>query len=329
MRRKRASSDATPALYVRIDKAIRDKFGDWVEEETGLSEKQVVENLIKWFLGLSPGEQQQVIAGHSVIGVGELIEQLAWADHAFDRRFWDRARQEFEVLEKKAIAINASGFVRIAQYKQAFCWLDIAIGLRNEAFEKSDTDRLAMARKALVKSTLINKRKQNQLIADEGPKQRQLIIAYNLACAFSLMAQFKAEFVLFDTINSMMVDNNEETIKNAWKDIGGQWRKLIEEKIDVDEAKVVISDTERYALESLHYLNQLMGDREVFAYVVNVIRNDRDFDFLRHDIQYGSQFERILSASVSSRESLLQDLSESQDLDPDNPEILSAIGLNS
>ena len=126
-------------IYVRIDPEVRQSFQQFVlgRKKDGVSEKRVIERLLRDFMSLSDEERMGVLRSERVdpVGVfGDLIYQFTWADHAFSTGQWAWAIEEYRRLREMASA--APGIRLISTYKLGYSWLDVANSLRREAVQQ-------------------------------------------------------------------------------------------------------------------------------------------------------------------------------------------------
>src|SRR5262245_41867809 len=115
-------------IYVRIDPDDKKWLGTYAKSTSGLSEKFIIGQLVKHFRRLTDTERTELLRGgvNPLVSVGAAMELMAWAEHAFNLKLWEWALEAYHRLAEDAGA--SRGFRRLAEYKQGYCWLDIAIG---------------------------------------------------------------------------------------------------------------------------------------------------------------------------------------------------------
>jgi len=203
----RQKSISGNTIYARIDPKDKKWLGERVNAEGDWSESMVISQLLKYLRSLSVQDQRNLIKyGPDFAGVGEIINYSLWLGHAFSQEFWQWALEECYRLAAACVqAQSGNELWSFAQYRAAFCWLEIAILLRREAIKLHDPESwnnsswdksYACADWALCASIVHNK---CHSVGRPGAKEifkaesRHPLVAYNLACGMSLRAQYAIE----------------------------------------------------------------------------------------------------------------------------------------
>lgn len=121
-------------FFVRLETDLKDWLNQYVEiKGRPFNNTYIINKILRYFKNASPDEQAAMMGMQlpAVASVGRLSEIMAWADHAFRADRWEWAIETYyKLLEESR---GALGYERFAHYKIGFCWLEIALDLRQEA----------------------------------------------------------------------------------------------------------------------------------------------------------------------------------------------------
>ena len=195
-------SSGSDTIYARINPEDKNWLKTRVQKEPGWSENLVIAALVKYFRSLSEIDQQNLVAGDSVFAsFDEIFHRGSWLQHAFGQKFWQWALDECYELAK-ICERGSYALWTFAQYRAAFCWLEIAILLRREAIKFCRAefwDQCYEAADWAICASLVHNRCHSAgrpgLDAEKifNAPSRHPLVAYNLACGMSLRARYSIE----------------------------------------------------------------------------------------------------------------------------------------
>lgn len=280
-------------IYARVDPEVKEWLASYVERNPDLSERKIIEGLIRFFWRSfkSDDERRQVLDGKHFTEFGDLVEKLGWADHAFSTKSWTWAIEEYGEVE--TLSDKAPGIRRLAEYKQSYCYLDVAMDLRALALQKAGSERRDLfdaAKRSLLTSVVFTERYLGEV--------QHRVLVYNIACAWSLYAQYTIESLLpqeyvaklSETLALSLPYGSQPTSRleeEEWKKIGLEWRNLRGESGDVLGAMIESSITVCVG-KAMKRLYELTSSKERslpknYQFLVNMAKYDSDTLFLRFD----------------------------------------------
>ncbi|MDG3008455.1 hypothetical protein [Paludisphaera mucosa] len=116
------------------------------------------------------------------------MDLIVWADHAFNLYPREWALEAYARLSEDTG--TSRGFRRLAESKEGFCWLDIAVGHRREAMLKirslEQWNECLNAANQAIEMSLLH-------IGDFQQLGEHLVVHYNKACSWGLSAQYAVE----------------------------------------------------------------------------------------------------------------------------------------
>jgi len=279
-------------LCIRVPQENKQRLADF-KHATGFSTTRVVEELLTYFWSLRTDEQRRdLVKGVRLAELDEALEQLGWADHAFGLRRWIWALEEYRSLEQIP-GRKAAGLRRLAQYKQAFCFLDIAAELRRAGFT-GQADRRVEYLSAAIKAIKCSIALGLRYISDTPHR----VVRFNIACGWSLAAQYEIESaivnestlkVLKDALSHPDHQRRNEADEMAWKAIGVKWRTLrAKDGRVLHETTVadVVADRTRQAMANLRSMTEpekVSLLPKAFHFLRDLADEDPDLRFLRCD----------------------------------------------
>jgi hypothetical protein len=318
-------------IYVRIDPKDRGWLKKYVRDHPELSEKAVVAGLIKYFKSLPPGERNDILRDPESVRsrIGAVIELMGWGDHAFSEGNWEWALEAYSALLRRH-SEDAPGMKRFVYYKRGFCWLDVAIRLREEALraivlapgnvvpDELWHDHYQAADQAIDMS--IHNNEQFERLGGKHP-----MVHYSIACGWALRAKYAVERALprnDDPLielagavekNSNVTPRDRSPDKEVWmKKIAESWRK----KVATSECKRLEADVERFARKAMEALDDILREgvtelpqetSEAFVphvdigYFVRYAEDDSDLLFLKYDITTSTDYHNWVKRGSRDR----------------------------
>lgn len=330
MRKKHtpSGSGGSGILYVRVDQQDKDSLQKRVADEDGWSDNTVVSQLLKYFLKISPQEQRDIVSGvGSLTKIGELMSRIAWLQHAFGGRLWEWALEECYELARISEAVHAYDIWTFAQYRAAFCWLEMALLLRRDALflcnAETWNDLYAAAEWCLCASIVHNRCHS----AGKPPGGRDIfnkssrhpIIAYNLASGMSLRAQYAIERKLgpkASVIQGLAAQikkqvekaTPEESAELISEDILEGWKETLRDELKAnkgfndEEFEVFTNKVGRTADVAMKELSKLTTPETSFvdnavprnaSFMVRYAPRDPDLAFLKNDKAFKKDFKEF------------------------------------
>ena len=330
--RENTGSDSIKAkstVFARVKPDLGKRFAAYLQpRKPALTERDVVEKVLDWFLWLSEFEQRAILEGKKFPGLSALVEQFGWAEHAESRSYETWAVQEYSALRRAAEAASASELELLATYKEALSWIYIGHELRDRAFTNEAPHLLVDAQRSVMQSVMLLRR--------YDAKKRQRVILYNIACGFSLLAQYRVEEMLFAELSADLGDKRASHSRTAsdglWAHHGGVWRERLDSGgIQKEEKRMIFGTIDRFAMAALDYLHfMVVGDYmpKDYSFLVKRIKSadEHDFNFVKYDNVYADKFKALLNSisaeAVPNLHTLDPDVGR---LDPKNPKHILAL----
>lgn len=322
-----------PTIYARVSQADKDFIKELIQKHS-TSENYIIETLISYFRELPKEDQREILEGSSgstVRKAGELMERLAWAQHAFMHKRWGWALEEYRRLEDESD--RADGTWRFAQYKSGYCWLDLAIDARKAALLSDSPDDWVPyydgADWALRASIAYNERHATKGRQKRDTGSEHPVVGFNLACAWALRAQYLIERTLgrdstaLEPVRASLTLKKEQAAERnaAFANYFDTWRTELESR---DENLFVPVERRadsfgRQAMQMLVQVSQIEQQRQPpfdTKFLVGLAREDSDLSFLRCDLNFSEKFKEWWSREIASRP-VLEEIIRLQDLVPD------------
>jgi hypothetical protein len=315
-----ARKSAGVPLFARIDPTLRDWLRDKSENLAGLTEKQVLSNILNYIKSLNnPELVGSILTGKatpdsSAVGtiVSEAIELTVWAEHAFVRPFYMWALEEYSHLHE-IVGAEDVGLKRLAHYKQSYCYGQTCLELRSELLERQQWDKWDEYYEAADHCAYLSLWHSQEFERLGGLHPA---VIYNKACAFSLRAQFAVERSLgWDSefmkkmapapVNpasqpgeARIIPSDSKALQRSiWKDLGEKWRDEIPRR----EIRDLEYSVDRYSESSLNHLHKLSEyddnhsiKKHIYdiAWLYNLADEDWDLTFIRFDPKTRERFGR-------------------------------------
>lgn len=311
-----------PQFNVRIPQQYHDYVDKHIEEynkvDNDINQADYVRQLIEHMNAIGPGERALILKGrhHSPYEyILEILEHWVWTDHSLNAEIgWAIENLSRFPQTEKSLAIK-----NLVQYRMALAWLSLstimhaeALGhLLSEAKGSSDFRRAESHYKWAIKCAWVSNAYNEHFF--ESDPHRLPAAFFNVACCYSLIAQYEVELEWFrDPERRQQVKTVLESTKfgpkrisrgqnptaEYWKtEIGPNWRQLL--------AKLDSSEIEAHAAISFEYLNRIIeytfDQPDVPAFTDFIIRRasfDQDLTFLRYDSSYRDEFVSRLGKQV-------------------------------
>jgi hypothetical protein len=184
-------------------------------------------------------------------------------------------------------------FISFCNYKLGLCWMGISSESRNKALTQKNkaNNSQGFTRALEALNTAIDYTKKMK--GDLGGPLSNLIKHYNLACCYSMRAQYKVEDKIDlneDQIAELRNATDFTSAKKVWEDIGKNWRNDDKRTdIDIEAQKALKELQEIFSLSSsensldsidLPINPDLLPDR---IWLVEAALKDEDLIFLHTD----------------------------------------------
>lgn len=275
-------------VFVRVEKTLKDQLISYSENEK-IPQHRIIESLLMYFFESLPSseERRELIEGHDLPGLGKLIESLAWAEHAFARKSWTWACEEYKNLGK--LAANSPGIVRLSTFKQSFCLLDIASELRASAISMNEP--APMRSKLFAASCSVIKRSIKLSVQQLEPNYHR-VVDYNIACGWSLLAQYTVESHFGDEMLSHLRECSENPNPlGIWDESIANWRQA---DMNTSQLEVEVGKSAAQSMKSLNEACRPREDKEYLtdhSFLITLAQSDPDLTFLRCDREFRTAFE--------------------------------------
>ena len=290
-------------LGVTLPQDIHNLLATYFKNRPDLKRQKVIPSLLKYFLGLQPTEQEEILSGLAGSHRTRLDRQTALletADHAYSNKYYEWALQEY--LSYKENSTRGSRVDRFVDYKVGVCWLRLAHRLHKQAYftdlREQNFDALISAAETAIQNSIDN---LDTLLKQIENKTENLLGAvghYNQACAYSLRAQIRIEQNLArqtPAYQKIFCENEMELEEDKFHTyLQDVWHKENEEDHSLanDWRSLVSADTKKHCAEDLQYANQSFwtmsekikkGDAEGAHWLYIHARADKDLMLLRLD----------------------------------------------
>lgn len=312
-------------IYARVEDEDKAFLKELAGKEAGWSENFIIERMIHHLRDLSTANRYDDIrALLSTTGTGtfftagELMEGLAWGQHAFTHKRWGWAIEQYRRLEDQSNKAGALGVWRFAQYQMAYCWLDVGLQLRQVAIQsKSSTNWDALygaADWALCASIAYNERhSQNPHLGKMNHRNPHPVVVFNIACGWSLRAQYEVERnlghespLIIGMRQAVEAEVKAQESKREQANSLDGWRaelaKSNKRLSNFVERKA--SNLAGKAIDALR--NLIQGDSTEpptdIGFLMRLAREDSDFFVLRSDEHWCNDFNEVLNKSTVGSE---------------------------
>lgn len=316
-------------LYIRVPVDIKQEL-DTIARQRAQPASKVVNRLVEYFVRSTDAQREAILEGNekgAVNKISHLMMRQGWADHAFNQGRWTWACEEYLELAtmSKGKEGNAPGTWRLAQYKLAYCWIEIGIDLQSKAVEYRN-NVLQRGRAGSAGSAEKHKKKVAELFdaaewsirasiafnqlyyeyeaREEGDVEYHAVVQYNIACAWALLAKGRIERALDNQILKVRKQEPEHAAEDGTLQ-SGPWPSGWQEQIAKD-------DWTGLADEALKHLAELAEHPDTDppappsnrAFLFELANKDPDFAFVARDRELRERFEKIVMPRISSEDVL-------------------------
>ncbi len=253
---------------------------------------EVIEKLLEFYGMQEDGLQQGILSGKIINPSKDFEDLLALtqtAQHAFENKRFYYAAKTYQAIAKNLdqAAYSSNDLREVCNYRSAHCWIRISYDLRSEALKKGQVRSYTIATNALETAL-----KYLRGLRDGEDPLADLIKHYNMACCYSLQAQYEVESKLgtdaknFRALREAEGKPSEQTA-DIWEGIGETWRnnsdKADEEIVngyairgqkELDMIYQFASSSKSTSVSSL--INERM-------WIVEAAKKDSDLIFMRAD----------------------------------------------
>lgn len=283
------SLDKKAGIFVRLSPKSKDVLET---AAIGRTYGQVIERLLEYLNVQESDLQKKILDGIHVNPLKEsedLLAQLNRAQHAYEEKRYYYAVKTYSALTDKLDGVDSSKeLLEFCNYRLGHSWISLAYELRREALsDRSHTDAEGMGSAeiySIAQRALDAALDALQRVTDDQDNLTNLIAHYNVACCYSLKAQYTVESKIdADKPAGRRLRNQSLDVQEAWDDIGQDWRKQYG-KDDLPE---------EWAEDAMVELSNVYSGAQVVAasgstggdtiWIVEMARRDADFIFLRSD----------------------------------------------
>ena len=320
---------ATRTLYTRVSGEDKEFLTELARKDEKWSENYIINQLIKYVRGLSSEEINEILTEQATGAVGtasRLMEQQAWADHAFNQKRWGWATEEYKRLAQESP--QAQGSWRLAQYKLGFCWIEEAIALRRAAILSDSildswNDYYEAAGWALRASIAYGEKYSDHRKQKLGGKEgRHAVVLFNIACAWGLRAQYCVEHnlgpqsqIMSNILKSFQNGIEAPRISPTETNLFQGWRKEFSSKRSTQKATVErqVDLFAEKAFDALRLMGECAFPLDKTFLVRLAQKDDSDLIFLRTDEKWSEKFTFLIQ-SLDNAGSMLEEFQRLQEL---------------
>lgn len=317
-RSEEGSSDERKSILVRISskaKAVLERAA--ADPKTGpTTYSRVVEALLDYYDRQGIDAQEKIMHGIDVNPLKEsedLLARLHRAEHAVVNK-----RYYFAIKTYRAIADQLHGLgsseelLEVCNYRLGHCWLRLSYGLRVEALADDFDGEEPKAKSAELYQTALRALDKalsylDELIDGRDPLMT-LIKHYNMACCYSLKAQFLVESSLDpeSKLRASLRDARKDLIQtqNAWENIGETWRRKngndspadAEAQNSLDQLRLIYSAPDQSNASSGSAKSLDVASES--SWCAELAAEDTDLVFLRWDEKWKTEFNLWQKAAL-------------------------------
>lgn len=286
---------------------------------------EVIEKLIEYYGEQDDKIKEEILSGKliTLTKFEDLMALTQRAQHAFEnKRYYFAAITYMAIDGKLTDSYSSKALKDLCNYRRAHCWMKLSYELRLEGLKTKNMDSYAAARDALQQALM-----WLGDLRDNGDPFIDLVKHYNMACCYSLQAQYEVE----SRVGSETRDFNElleaaekdlpETTSHIWVGIGDNWRtnknvdSAARERVD-DYAAKAYDELEMIYPSSTAFESPNTAQRETKAsdskldfsllyeliWIVETAKKDSDLVFLRSDKElWQDRFKRWVANAPKSQ----------------------------
>src|SRR5882724_1160221 len=306
-------TDEKKSLMVRIDpkaKAVLERAAN--NEITGpATYASVIEALLDYYDKQSPDLKEKILLGMNINPLSareseNLLARLHRAEHAVVNK-----RYYFAVRTYKAIAAqlhnrdSSKELLEVCNYRLGHCWLRLSYGLRvlalSDHLGREDLRTRKQSFFGTAQDALGKALEYLTLLEDDSDPLMTLIKHYNMACCYSLKAQYLVEANLEpeSRFRSALRETRKDPqqTQNVWEHIGETWRgkKEVEDLVNPEAKKSLNELHTIYSLDHQSAQSSLNKADPISErlWCVEMAAEDSDLLFMRHDTkQWKIEFDK-------------------------------------
>jgi hypothetical protein len=285
-------SDTRKGIFVRLGPVAKRILED--EASKGKTYTEIIEKILEYFGVQSAKLKDEILKGEGINLLTKFEDLLALtqrAQHAFEnKRFYFAAKTYMAIDDYLKESYSSKELKDVCNYRRAHCWMQLSYELRVEALKTKKLVSYESASRALKQALVCLGR-----LSDDGEPLIDLIKHYNMACCYSLQAQYEVECNLGSETLGDLCDaakspvTREEHTRSKWKAIGEDWRKTSQD--GASAAKV--DQLAKRAHDELEIINpppskspRASGDSTLMyerIWIVETATKDSDLIFLQSD----------------------------------------------
>jgi len=326
----KGSDPQAKGIFVRISPAAKRTL-EGAAASGQITYAEVVEKLLRYYESQEPDIQEKILLGVGINPQKELEDLLARlnrAQHAFEnKRFYYAATIYRDLAQQLRKHDRSKELLEYCNYRRGHCWIRLSYDLRLAALDLMQEDQQAKTKPESLYLTALRAldiaMKHLKRVKDDGDSLTRLIKHYNMACCYSLKAQYVVESKLEPGSKARATlcdaEDNSEKILTAWGIIGETLRKPDGEFDDADiQAKKALNELEEIysAFETSGESAKRLNLTSEQSWCVEMADRDSDLIFLRTDRRWKPIFDAWVTAARQSDKSILnpiKDLLESEE----------------
>lgn len=285
----------TSVIYLRVPADVKRKLDDLATDRMGVRGlSRLINKVLLHFANLDTMNQNSVLDGgssSSPAGMGAVHQW--WGAHAFLKEEWEWACQEYLKLSEVSTSRDVRKF---AQFRLGYCWIEVALALKNRAIEHRTSPLLDLyrvreifdeVRESLVASLTF----YMAYIREEKPGQARAVARYNVACLWALMAESLAQLncECTDGFLDVDVEMDEDGKQRGWKEFREHWNRCTVSKVR--------KRVDKFADKSLNTIRELKREAsssmDGHDFLFRLAGKDRDLAFLR--LAYWGEFKEAIT----------------------------------
>jgi hypothetical protein len=307
-------------IYARVEDNDKSFLKELASREQNWSENFIIERLIKYLREIDTIDKAQGTnlvrdiltdtKNNTFLITGEIMEGLAWGQHATNHKKISWIIEQYQKLGEISARAGAEGVWRFSQFQIAYHWMDNALKLRRLAIV-SDTnweELYAAADWSLRASIIFNELHSKGLSETNRKYFLHPAVTFNIACAWSLRAQYIVEKNLgvgSDIIKKIKeaieIENKSLTQESIKQNNLDKWREILLSQ-DTKSGFFIESTVSKFAEKSIKIIQSLVQctpDKPPTdpGFLASFAREDIDLLFVREDPKWGPIFDEILNIS--------------------------------
>lgn len=225
-----APEDEVP-IFMRISKTKMEAATKGIKEAG--SRKDFFVRLLDAYLAATDSNRAAILGvSNAFKSYGDLNSLVSWSSHSFSLKHWSWCIKCYEKLIDHAVRLGSVELENFALYRLGYAWNEFGLLMREHAMEA-----IELGKKSLWNRDYANAMdciQRGIVCTRKMTDEHRIARAYNLACAYSQLAQLTVEkdlklsgpwaIELSQAQRAVRTLGNRTAVSTVWKTIGSEWR---------------------------------------------------------------------------------------------------------